>query len=329
MVYQNFEWRDGRKFPVSEKEEGFMKERHNLKYIVIAALPQKEIKKLKENLINNTELELIARKDTNDLWKTFHERELAVEECLLVSGTEEVLAWGRVEGMPTIGYQPAETAENIEAMEEQQKSVSEVLPAQSSSFLQADIVVEGFEEVDDIFLLRIWQRYHGIPWTILETKRCLVREFEMKDLDDLFELYEHPKMTEYMEGLYPYEEEKEYQRTYIEYMYRFFGYGMWLVFEKTTGKLIGRAGIEHREELDGELELGYAIHPNYQRRGYATEVCNAIIDYAFTELEFEEICCLIEKENAASICFAKGLGFLLQQEIILNGKMMLKYFRKR
>ncbi len=55
-----------------------------------------------------------------------------------------------------------------------------------------------------------------------------------------------------------YEEEREYQQAYIEQMYRFYGYGMWIVCDRNTGELIGRAGVEHREELGGELELGYA-----------------------------------------------------------------------
>ena len=48
---------------------------------------------------------------------------------------------------------------------------------------------------------------------------------------------------------------------------------MWIVCDRNTGELIGRAGVEHREELGGELELGYAIGVPWQRQGYATEVC--------------------------------------------------------
>ena len=76
-------------------------------------------------------------------------------------------------------------------------------------------------------------------------------------------------MTEYLDPLYEYEKEKEYQRSYINYMYRLYGYGMWVVIEKATGKLIGRVGIENREACDGEPELGYMIVVSYQRKGYA------------------------------------------------------------
>ena len=70
----------------------------------------------------------------------------------------------------------------------------------------------------------------------------MVKEFSMDYLDALFELYEGEGMTEYIEPLYPYEQEKEYQQAYIRHMYGFYGYGMWIVCDKNPGALIGRAG---------------------------------------------------------------------------------------
>ena len=132
-------------------------------------------------------------------------------------------------------------------------------------------------------------------------------------------------MTEYLDPLYEYEKEKEYQRSYINYMYRLYGYGMWVVIEKATGKLIGRVGIENREACDGEPELGYMIDVSYQRKGYATEVCLAVIGYAWNFLEFDKLNCLIQKENKASECLAEKLGFMFREEMDLDGKCMKRY----
>lgn len=193
------------------------------------------------------------------------------------------------------------------------------------TFLHADMVVEGFEEVDMIFLQRVYERHFNIPWTILETKRCIVRELELSDMDALFSMYAEPGMTDYMEGLYEYEEELEYQKAYIENMYRFYGYGMWLVFEKKTGTLIGRAGVEHREELSGDMELGYAIRTSFQHQGYAYEVCQAIMQYAGEELQVHLLHCLIQKENALSEKLAIKLGFLYCGDRQIDGVLMSDY----
>ena len=72
---------------------------------------------------------------------------------------------------------------------------------ETDTFLHADMVVEGFEEVDMTFLQRVYERHFNIPWTILETERCIVRELELSDLDDLFSMYAEPGMTDYMEGV--------------------------------------------------------------------------------------------------------------------------------
>ena len=132
----------------------------------------------------------------------------------------------------------------------------------------------------------------------------------------VFALYGDGEIDKYTDSLYPYEEEKELQRAYIENMYRYFGYGLWLVFSKDTGALIGRAGLEHREYHDEiELDLGYVIGTNYQRQGFATEVCEAIIEYAKENTGFERINVMIKDENLASKKLAQKLGFLHVEDL--------------
>ena len=153
----------------------------------------------------------------------------------------------------------------------------------------------------------------------------------MDYLDDLFELYAGEGLTDYMESLRPYEQEREYQQAYIDNMYRFYGYGMWIVCDKETGELIGRAGIEHiacNGELSEKFQLGYAIGVPYQGQGYATEVCRAMIDYARTELELPSLCCLIEEKNEKSIGLAQKLGFVPVGTMEIDEKSMIKFCRK-
>ena len=58
------------------------------------------------------------------------------------------------------------------------------------SYAGAWMVIEGFEEVDDEFLERIFQRCHGQPWEIARTKRCVIRELSLEDLPALEKLYQ-------------------------------------------------------------------------------------------------------------------------------------------
>lgn len=168
--------------------------------------------------------------------------------------------------------------------------------------------VESLAELDIEYLERVRRRYNHIPWDIGETDRCLIRELSLADLPALYELYDKPGMTDFVEPLYDYETELEYQKAYIENMYDFYEYGMWLVFSKETGKLIGRAGLEHNE-------MGYMIAPEFQNLGYATEVCRFIVDYARKNTDFEELYCRIDEKNVASVRLAKRLGFVRNGQI--------------
>ena len=217
------------------------------------------------------------------------------DESLLIAATDATIALGKELGVATMAYMNPE------------------FPNQSYSGV--DMLVEGFDEIDVDFLEKVWQRHHRIPWTIFETERCVVRELTLDDLDALFELYGDGEIDKYTDPLYPYEEEKEFQRAYIENMYRYFGYGLWLVFSKETGELIGRAGLEHREYNEEiELELGYIIGIKYQGQGYATEVCKAILDYAKDNTGFERINTLIEDRNVISEYLSKKLGFVHKED---------------
>ena len=192
----------------------------------------------------------------------------------------------------------------------QQKQIADSLGIASVGEPQCGTryAVESLAEIDIEYLERVRRRYNHIPWDIGETDRCLIRELSLSDLPALYELYDKPGMTDFVEPLYDYETELEYQKAYIENMYGFYEYGMWLVFSKETGKLIGRAGLEHNE-------MGYMIAPEFQNQGYATEVCRFIIDYARKNTDFEELYCRIDEKNVASVRLAKRLGFVRNGQI--------------
>lgn len=301
-------------------------EKLKLNYIMIGALRRRQRSFLEENLLADKAAEkgvsLISLVDAGEDMET--EAFLArfpAEESLFISGDYAELQRAIDRNMATLGY--LQTKESARAYNENILNDTDDFGIDTCP--NTDMWTEGFEEIDLEFLIHVYERHHGLPWTILTTKRCVVREFSMDYLDDLFELYAGKGMTDYVEPLYPYEEEKKYQEAYIRNMYGFYGYGMWIVCDKNTGELIGRAGLEHREELDGEMELGYAIGVPYQRQGYATEVCEAILKYAHKELEQKTLCCLIEEGNRVSEHLAQKLGFALDDSIQIGGKSLKKY----
>ena len=85
------------------------------------------------------------------------------------------------------------------------------------------------------------------------------------------------------------------------------GYGFFSVIDKATGEWIGRVGPWYPEGWPAP-EVGWAIAPWAQRRGYGAEAGAASIDYAFGALGWARVIHVILPGNAASIATAERLG---------------------
>lgn len=187
-------------------------------------------------------------------------------------------------------------------------------------FSEFIFAVEKPEELDGEYVEKVWLRLKGLPWHVLETEHLLVRETIVEDVEAFYHIYSDSSVTAYMEDLYPdVEEEKQYVRDYIAKVYTFFEFGVWTVVEKESGAVIGRAGISYREGFDVP-ELGFLIGVPWQGKGYATEVCSAVLDYARKQLEFTEIQALVEPKNAVSLHLCTKLGMERVAQVPVQGK---------
>lgn len=175
--------------------------------------------------------------------------------------------------------------------------------------------------VEDVFMLEYqsyeeaYKRLAGLPWDILETDRLRVRESTVEDVDEFYRIYKEPSITLYIENLYTEREaELAYMRAYIDQIYGFYGYGLWTVILKKTGQVIGKAGLSVREGYEMP-ELGFVIEAGYQHQGYGYEVCRAILRYAKSELDFDEVQALVKKENQISMRLLDKLGFVFMRDV--------------
>jgi len=85
------------------------------------------------------------------------------------------------------------------------------------------------------------------------------------------------------------------------------GYGQWVLELKATGEPIGRSGLYFPLGWP-DLEVGYVVAPEHQRRGYATEAAGAALRWAFDTVGAAKVISLIYPENLASIAVARKLG---------------------
>lgn len=176
-----------------------------------------------------------------------------------------------------------------------------------------DYIVEEPAMIPADSYQKIYERAAGLPWTILETKRCVVRELTPEDAEAVLALYDS-EARRFLEA--PQDDpaqEREVLEAYTQKVYCLYGYGTWGIFSKENGQLIGRAGFEPYTGDDDAMHFGYLIHRDWRGQGYAFEACAAILRYGKEAFGFEKITAETAKENKASAALLKKLGFELRE----------------
>ena len=100
--------------------------------------------------------------------------------------------------------------------------------------------------------------------------------------------------------------------------WRTYGFGLWAVVVKASGRMIGFAGVCHPLWLPGwerTVEVGWRLHRDAWGLGYATEAGRAGLRDGFERLGLAEIVAFIHPDNARSIAVACRLGLTLRERI--------------
>lgn len=196
------------------------------------------------------------------------------------------------------------------------------------SFLGVKFLTEAFDEKDIGYLERVYRRCAGLPWKILETKRLLVRESTVEDVDAFDEIYREKTVGRFMHDLAAERQDRvRYMTQYRENIYEFYEFGIWTVILKETGEVIGRAGISMRDGFEVP-ELGFVIGKPWQNKGYAKEVSEAILAYGRKEFGFTEYLAFTESENQKAMRLLSRLGFKKQEAYLDKGISYIRYEKK-
>lgn len=111
---------------------------------------------------------------------------------------------------------------------------------------------------------------------------------------------------------WPADELKAYMPYYIEEMEQepsLLGWGVWIILDSERKTVIGDVGFKGKPDGDGELEIGYSVHPDYRNRGYAFEAAQALTDWGFHKhSEVRTVRAKCHMENLASVKVLQKLG---------------------
>lgn len=140
----------------------------------------------------------------------------------------------------------------------------------------------------------------------LETPRLWLRPTQLEDFEPWAEFAANPVSMRFLGGPQP---KPVAWRAFVSMAgsWAIYGFGMFSLIEKSSGRWLGRLGPWRPEGWPGN-EIGWGIVQDAEGHGYALEGACAAIDWAFESLGWTEIVHCIDDDNERSIALAKRLG---------------------
>ncbi len=142
---------------------------------------------------------------------------------------------------------------------------------------------------------------------IFETKRLRFRNLEDRDKDALYALLSDESITKYMNiGLITQRDveveiNRGRNRSPLDH-----GTYFYAVSYLKSDRLVGTIYLEKKADY---FILGYAIKPEKQGHGYASEILKALIDFIIKNFEKINIEAVVDKRNIPSQKLLRKLGF--------------------
>ncbi|WP_312487408.1 GNAT family N-acetyltransferase [Sphingomonas sp.] len=168
------------------------------------------------------------------------------------------------------------------------------------------------------------------PAPTLTTDRLVLRGHHPDDLDALAAMWGEPAVYAMIGG-----KPRSREDVWIRLLrsigcWAAFGYGAWVVCDRSTGMVLGDIGLlESRRAITPELtvpEMGWTLAPAAHGKGYAAEAMHAALEWADGR-GIGRTCCIIDPGNAASIRLAGKLGYRAPVEGIYHERPILIFHR--
>jgi len=155
---------------------------------------------------------------------------------------------------------------------------------------------------------------------IIETERLRLREFNSTDGEMIFELLNSPGWLKYIgtRSIETTDDAINYIETKLRKGYKESGFGFYLVELKSTGEKIGMSGLVKRDGLDN-VDVGFALLPQYENKGYAYESTAAVMKFAKEQLKLSKLAAITVPYNTPSIKLLEKLGMKFDKKINIPG----------
>jgi diamine N-acetyltransferase len=144
----------------------------------------------------------------------------------------------------------------------------------------------------------------------LKGEHIILRALEPEDLDFLYQIENNESFWEISHTQTPFS--KYILRQYLENAHldiyeskqlRF------LIEEKSTKKQVGMIDLFDFNPQHKRAGIGILIHPDFERKGFASETLSILINYSFSHLQLHQLYANITSSNSKSLALFKKHKF--------------------
>lgn len=148
---------------------------------------------------------------------------------------------------------------------------------------------------------------------VAETQRVVLRRWRLNEADRFFDMHRRDDVARWIGGR-PMVDRAEASASLTRMQERHADdprFGSWAVVVRSTGQAAGSVLLKPLPDGEGEIEIGWHLHPDSWGQGLATEAGGALLSYGFG-LGLPEIWAVTHLDNvrSARVCGKLGLRLL-------------------
>ncbi len=152
---------------------------------------------------------------------------------------------------------------------------------------------------------------------MIETESLIIDKARFSDWQEMYcNVWSQPESAKYMNWNITTSEESAKIRIMKTIAFQK-EHDTYLVYEKSSGKAIGFAGVEEIEPFIYQ-EVGICLGPDYVGKGFGKQILRGLIQYCKEKFDAKEFLYSTREENSVSNRLAKSLGFTMVSSVPKN-----------
>jgi ribosomal-protein-alanine N-acetyltransferase len=148
----------------------------------------------------------------------------------------------------------------------------------------------------------------------LQTERIVASRLRESDLKLLRQMDTDARIMKTLGGIRSKDATVAYLRNNLMHWDEY-GFGLWILRSPQDGAFMGRAAVRHVHIAgNDEIEIGYALLPEYWGKGLATEIASKMAHTAFSGLLASDLVAFTLPDNLASRRVIEKIGGKFEKE---------------